>query len=239
MDRNGQADWKGWVISSREHINPDTSALKGFAIGMKIPPLSKQGLISNLGVFKNTSASESHPQTSSFVDNGGTGFSDLDYGTVTAYAMGIRFFPTSAEPEPGEDPLAHCNKPLKLYDGGSSGDRASYPSTNAIDGDSTTKWWSASTTTIPWILIVLDPQAPICRADITWGDDKPYHFKISVSTNSTTYTDVSAQEFIRTGISTTESYTFPAVQALYIKITITQSAPVQISEIRMFSNQTK
>src|SRR5919197_79321 len=62
LDANGEADWKGWLISSRDHINPDVSTLTGYAIGMKIPQLSKHELISNLQLKKNTSDPAPHPE---------------------------------------------------------------------------------------------------------------------------------------------------------------------------------
>lgn len=75
-------DFKSWNISSRDHIDPAVFPLVGFAIGMKIPPLSKQELISNLQLKKNASISVPHPEISSSVDDGflllGGGFQVLD-----------------------------------------------------------------------------------------------------------------------------------------------------------------
>jgi hypothetical protein len=82
MDENMEPDWKGWVVSSRDHITPHVAPLEVFALGIKFPKLSKENLKSNLRVFKNESASDPHPETSSFVDNGflllGGGFHVLD-----------------------------------------------------------------------------------------------------------------------------------------------------------------
>lgn len=54
-------DFKSWNVSSRDHIHPDPTPLVGFAIGMKIPGLSKDELRSNLEIFKEDGASEPHP----------------------------------------------------------------------------------------------------------------------------------------------------------------------------------
>lgn len=70
MDDNMEPDWKGWVASSRDHIDPNVAPLEVFALGIKIPNLSKESLKSNLQVFRNESVSDPHPQSSSFVDNG-------------------------------------------------------------------------------------------------------------------------------------------------------------------------
>ncbi len=82
FDENMEADWKGWVVSSRDHMDPNIAPLIVFALGIKIPNLTKENLKSNLRVFKNESASVPHPEVSSFVDNGflllGGGFHVLD-----------------------------------------------------------------------------------------------------------------------------------------------------------------
>ncbi|WP_148685679.1 discoidin domain-containing protein [Candidatus Nitrosocosmicus hydrocola] len=75
-------DFKSWNVASRDHINLDAAPLVGFAIGMKIPSLTKQELISNLKLTKATSDSVPHPKISSFVNDGflllGGGFRVLD-----------------------------------------------------------------------------------------------------------------------------------------------------------------
>ncbi|WP_148685670.1 discoidin domain-containing protein [Candidatus Nitrosocosmicus hydrocola] len=61
-------DFKSWNVASRDHINLDASELIGFAIGMKIPSLSKEELRSNLRIKKNQSDLVSHPKISCSVD---------------------------------------------------------------------------------------------------------------------------------------------------------------------------
>ena len=41
-------NWKGWRVSSKDHITPNPTILKAYAIGMKIDDLSRNELISNL-----------------------------------------------------------------------------------------------------------------------------------------------------------------------------------------------
>ncbi len=77
-----EEDWKGWVVASRDHTNDDVAPLTGYAIGMKIPPLSKQELINNLKLFQVTSPSVPHPEALCFVEPGylllGGGFLVMD-----------------------------------------------------------------------------------------------------------------------------------------------------------------
>jgi F5/8 type C domain len=86
LDANSKEDWKGWVVASRDHTNDDVAPLTGYAIGMKIPPLSKQELINNLKLFQVTSPTATpypaHPEASCFVEPGylllGGGFFVMD-----------------------------------------------------------------------------------------------------------------------------------------------------------------
>jgi len=91
----------------------------------------------------------------------------------------------------------------------------------------------------PFITLDLTDIKPVCRVDIAWADVRQYHFDISVSTDGTLFTDVLIDRI--TGISTNpEWYTFPATQARFVKITITESTPgianvvAQVSEINIF-----
>lgn len=58
-------DFKSWNLRSRDHIDHDSWTLTGFAIGMRIPGLTKEELISNLRIFKIESIEANHPETSS------------------------------------------------------------------------------------------------------------------------------------------------------------------------------
>ena len=61
-------DFKSWKLRSRDHIDGDESPLIGYAIGMKIPGLTKAELISNLKIFPNDSVETNHPFTSAWID---------------------------------------------------------------------------------------------------------------------------------------------------------------------------
>jgi hypothetical protein len=166
----------------------------------------------------------------------------FDTGRTTAYVMGIKITPTTSQP-PGGQQSGECDKPLMIRDAQSSTAASDpYPPRNAIDGNSNTKWMSANTTN-PSIILNLGGQKQVCKVDITWADGREYHFNILVSLDGNTFTDA-LTNITRNVASTTESYIFPAKQAGYVKIIITQSIQgvaasiAQISEIRIFSNQT-
>ena len=62
-------DYKSWNIHSRDHQDADNVVLTGYAIGKKIPGLSKVELVENLHIFKDLGPSEHHPDRSCFVDS--------------------------------------------------------------------------------------------------------------------------------------------------------------------------
>lgn len=82
QDDTGQADFKGWRILTKDHIDQAQIAVIGYAIGMKHGDLNKQELISNLTVFKDVGIAVPHPQLRVYVDQGflllGGGFHVLD-----------------------------------------------------------------------------------------------------------------------------------------------------------------
>ena len=96
QDENGNADWKGWRISSRDHENPDPCQLLGFAIGMKVAGLTREELISTLKLSSADSVSIAHPEGTSSVEDGflllGGGFDVLDQ---TVGNMATATFPIS------------------------------------------------------------------------------------------------------------------------------------------------
>lgn len=165
---------------------------------------------------------------------------------LTAYAMGIKFLPSSSSPPSPSDPPGNdtppCDKPVAATEANASGDLATFGPRNVIDGNSNTKWMSI-TNPNPWIQLRLENQKSICRVDILWANDTQYRFNISMSIDGVTYTDAYPQPIARKGTSTTspETYHFSAQNAVHIRITITNTGSpgniVEVSEISLFSNQ--
>ena len=70
------SDFKSWNIHSRDHEDKDDSPLTGFAIGLKIPGLTKTELIEHLHIFQDplpadlpTMPKMNHPERSCFIDD--------------------------------------------------------------------------------------------------------------------------------------------------------------------------
>jgi hypothetical protein len=83
VDSNGQEDFKGWRIISKDHLVYSLSPLIGFAIGMKHGDLTREELKSNLKMFPEVSVNAvHHPELRGYLDQGflllGGGFRVLD-----------------------------------------------------------------------------------------------------------------------------------------------------------------
>jgi len=82
LDANGNEDWKGWAVASRDHEIADPCKLVGFAIGMKVDGLSRDELISNLKLFRGEGMPVNHSEVNCYVEDGflllGGGFDVLD-----------------------------------------------------------------------------------------------------------------------------------------------------------------
>ena len=82
VDNDGNHDWKGWKIKSKDHIHANPWALIGYAIGMKHSDLNKGELISNLKIFEDVGIPVPHPEFRTYLDQGyvllGGGFHVVD-----------------------------------------------------------------------------------------------------------------------------------------------------------------
>ena len=114
-----------------------------------------------------------------------------------------------------------------------SGNQVTFVTTNAIDNNFNTKWWSNNALN-PWIQSTLVTQTSVCSVDIAWADGGSRQYSFAISTS----TDLQEKG---SGTSTSpQKYSFTETPAKYVRITITQSAPgatnsiAQISEIDIF-----
>ena len=164
----------------------------------------------------------------------------VDLGTGTAYAMGIKFKPAIS----GSGPGPQCDREIKITEAKSSGNlNPQLPENYVFDGKLETRWISTNMSN-PWISVLLQDQKPVCRVDIAWsdGDGRTYKFYIQVSpdiTGEQTWTPVLASGQSASN-TTFQSFAVTPTLAKRVKVTVTEStpgpAPVQISEIRVFSN---
>lgn len=91
-----------------------------------------------------------------------------EFGSRTAYAMGIKFTPLPFEPP--IDPILPCDKEITVSEADSSGHQSTSDALKAIERKPDTKWMS---TNIPnsWIRLTLPNKKPICRVDIMWANE--------------------------------------------------------------------
>lgn len=140
------------------------------------------------------------------------------------------------------EPLLPCRFDLPITAVTSSASQAGSGPTNAIDNNLNTKWVSTLSVN-PFITFDLGSPKSVCRVDIAWadGNSRPYSFRISISNDGTTFSNILSP--VSSGTTTSpEKYMFQEIQSRYVKITVTQSISgsinsiAQISEVRLFSS---
>ena len=108
--------------------------------------------------------------------------------------------------------------------------------THAVDGDLDTRW---SADTYPeWLQVDLGATYSVNRIDVCPYQDRAYQYKVEVSTNGTSYTQVVDRLSNTTGGSVL-SDTFTATNARYVKLTVTGASGytggwTSINEFRVF-----
>ena len=175
----------------------------------------------------------------SFTGRSVFGTNKNDNSSITAYAMGIKFIPTTG-PRPGEQ----CDIPIPVTDTTSDVtlNPAALPASNVMDGNLNTKWMSKVTQN-PSIRLSLRDRKPVCKVDIAWGEGnvRKYKFIIELSTDNQNWLQGASGQ--STGNTTAyESYAVTPTPAQYIRITVTDSAlgtssaQAQILEVKVFSD---
>ena len=108
---------------------------------------------------------------------------------------------------------------------------------HAVDGDLATRW---SADIYPeWIQVDLGATYTVNRTEVCPTSDRAYKFKVEVSTNGTSYTQVVDRLNNTTG-GAVISDTFTAIDARYVKLTVTGASGytgvwISINEFRVFS----
>jgi hypothetical protein len=117
---------------------------------------------------------------------------------------------------------------------------STFPASNAIDRNLSTKWMSTSTLN-PWINADLEHEFPVCKVDIAWADGslRQYRFIISVSSDGTNFTDVFSGESSGTSNSP-ERYSFEETNARFVRIMLSERTDdvAQISEMAVIGKFT-
>lgn len=100
----------------------------------------------------------------------------------------------------------------------------------AIDGDDTTNsYWDSTPGTVPqWLKLDLGSTQTFgnIRTHFYDGDSRTYKYKIEISTDDITYTEVVPEKQVGGGVGkgVTWDYFSPAISARYIKITVTYNS---------------
>ena len=127
------------------------------------------------------------------------------------------------------------NRPV-TYSSQQTGNEASH----AVDGDTGTRW---SADTYPeWVQVDLGTTYSINRTEVCPYSNRAYKFKVEVSTNGTSYTQVVDRLNNTTGGSVIAD-TFTATNARYVKLTVTGCSGYtgtwsSITEFRVFGGGT-
>ncbi|WEK55864.1 MAG: discoidin domain-containing protein [Candidatus Cohnella colombiensis] len=89
------------------------------------------------------------------------------------------------------------------------------PASNAVDGDSNTRWESEQSDP-QWIQVDLGSTSTIDRVVLDWQNSYGKSYRIETSTNGTSWTEV---YFTTSGSKGINDISFPAVSARYVKLT--------------------
>jgi uncharacterized protein YxeA len=132
-------------------------------------------------------------------------------------------------------PPPSCGTNLPVSGVTASGNDGNVPS-NVLDNNLATRWSSLGVG--QWIRADLGSTKNICSVDIAWynGNARQYHFIIATSTDGTTFTNRFSGDSSGTTLSS-EKYTFAAVDARYVRITVngnTANSWASITELDVF-----
>ncbi|BCJ50632.1 penicillin acylase [Actinoplanes sp. NBRC 14428] len=96
-----------------------------------------------------------------------------------------------------------------------SSTQAGHPASHAVDGNLGTRW-ASSWSDNQWLRIDLGSSRPVARMVIRWEDAYASAYRTEVSPDGTTWTQVAAVTGANGG---TDTVTFPAVTARYVRLT--------------------
>jgi hypothetical protein len=170
----------------------------------------------------------------------------IDEGvTMRQLGQSTRFHSINYKVSATGDLADTCDKEVKITEATSSGNlNPQLPEPHVFDGKLDTKWISTNIAK-PWIRVSLEGQTPVCRVEIAWaeGNNRKYKFYIEVSPDATGDQNWGTPVFTGEstgGTTSLEPYSVTAPPIKRVKITITESSPgpvpIQISEIKVFSN---
>jgi hypothetical protein len=102
----------------------------------------------------------------------------------------------------------------------------------ANDADDTGTFWKCTASdTSPWITANLGGLKPINRVQLIWGSNSASAYKIQISTNNTTWTDVYSTT---TGAGGTVDISFTSVSANYVRLFIQSGTNFKLCTMKVF-----
>jgi hypothetical protein len=93
--------------------------------------------------------------------------------------------------------------------------QSGYPASNAVDGSLTSRW-ASSYADNQWLRVDLGAVKPVARMVINWEAAYATAYKIEVSTDATTWTQVAAVTAANGGL---DNVAFTAANARYVRLT--------------------
>lgn len=125
------------------------------------------------------------PTTTSYTNTGLTTGVTYYYVVSAVNAAGESTNSTEASATPATPPVnLALNKPVTV-----SSTQSGYPGSNAVDGNTATRWASA-TTNLAWIYVDLLTNYNITEVDLNWENAYATSFQIQVSSDTTNWTPI-------------------------------------------------
>jgi large repetitive protein len=113
--------------------------------------------------------------------------------------------------------------------------RSGYPASNAVDGNTSTYWYSNGTQNSQYLQVDLASAQTISRVLVNWGSYYGRSYNVQTSTNGSSWTTVFTTTSGATGAKT---ITFTAASARYVKVNCTTSSSsngFQIKELEVYA----
>ena len=117
------------------------------------------------------------------------------------------------------------------YSPNSSSQKAGTSAANVLDDDPTTVWECDAGDTDPWIRLSVGSHKPVNRVDLTWNATHASSYKIQVSHDGTSWTDVHSTT---SGPGGTEQIGFSCASASYVRMQILSGTNFSLATMKIY-----